>query len=119
MAVKVAVPPYLPLAVATARADAIGGPASKAPTSQWLPLGRIAPRWSSLLTLAAPTSAQTVSLPALRAGLPSARAMVGVGPPLSARPAGLSVIPAATTWLLFAPLAKQVASSARLFPLLV
>src|SRR3954464_15400641 len=88
--------------------------------SQCTPLGRAAPRWSRLLTLPAPLCAQTASSAALTAGLAASRAMVGVGPPLSARPAGASpVAPATTTMLLFAPLAKQVASSAGLSPPLV
>src|SRR5215470_186333 len=49
--------------------------------------GRTKPRWSRLFTGAA---AQTVSSPALIAGLPGRSAIVCVGPPLSARPAGSS-----------------------------
>src|SRR5436309_1122230 len=49
--------------------------------------GRTNPRWSKLFTGGA---AQTVSLPALIAGLPASSAMVCVGPPLVASPAGSS-----------------------------
>ena len=49
--------------------------------------GRPKPRWSRLLTGGA---AHTDSLPALIAGLPGSRAMVCVGPPLFAKPAGSS-----------------------------
>ena len=49
--------------------------------------GRTKPRWSRLFTGAA---AQMVSLPALTAGLPARSAMVWVGPPLLAKPAGSS-----------------------------
>src|SRR5207247_1099192 len=49
--------------------------------------GRTKPRWSRLLTGGA---AQTVSLPALIAGLIASSAMVCVGPPLLASPAGSS-----------------------------
>jgi hypothetical protein len=49
--------------------------------------GRTNPRWSRLLMGGA---VQTVSSPALIAGLPASSAMVCVGPPLLASPAGSS-----------------------------
>src|SRR5437879_556809 len=49
--------------------------------------GRTYPRWSRLFTGGA---AQTVSSPALIAGLPASSATVCVGPPLLASPAGSS-----------------------------
>src|SRR5438093_1072026 len=69
--------------------------------------GRTNPRSSRLLTGGA---AQTVSLPALIAGLPASSAMVCVGPPLLARPAGAScgwVLPQLVSAVLVRELARQ------------